>query len=79
MIPPDTLAQINNYVHHRGAPGAFLYAVLSNDLNAAFDQADDANRAGFAEIVAYVFNQLPMACRGSAQAVRNWLARPSTS
>jgi hypothetical protein len=77
MIPRDTFEQINKYVHDRIAPSPFLYAVLSNDLTVATARADGANRAAFDEIVAFVCDQLPLGCRGSAQAVRTWLAKRS--
>lgn len=72
-IPRDTLAQLDAYVDSRVPPGGFVYAVLSNDLYRAALKADDRNRAALADIAQHVESQLPMACRGSREAVEAWL------
>jgi hypothetical protein len=72
-IPQHTRYQLDEYVTNRIPPGGFVWAVLSNNLEVACRKADDANRAAFFEIVAYVFNELPISCRGSNEAVLDWL------
>ncbi len=74
-VPMDTLFQIRQYVDHRVPPGGFLFAVLSNDLYEAVGRADDLNRANLPAIAEYVRWNIPVACRGSVEAVRAWIGR----
>lgn len=53
--------------------GAFLQAVLENDLQGAIGRADPESLAGIKGIVAYVYNALPDKCWGSKENVAAWL------
>lgn len=66
---------LQSYVENRYPPGGFLHAVLSNDLIRACMKADDFNRHRLFDIVDYIYNNLPMNCYGSPEAVEKWLSR----
>lgn len=72
MIPEHTLAALNRYVERRIPPGGFLTAVLSNDLFGAVAQADSQNRVALADIVAYIYNEVPGNAWGSRDTVWRW-------
>ena len=61
------------YEIDRVTPGGFLLAVLQNDLIAAVGKADSENRGRLAEIVAWVYNNVPSCCYGSKAKVEAWL------
>jgi len=70
---------LDRYAEHHGETGSFLRAVLENNLKESFARADDDNARDMHEIVAYVYNELPGACWGSPERVREWLAqKPKT-
>jgi hypothetical protein len=74
-IPDYTIRTINNWVNDGWQPGGFVTAVLENDLAQAFARADDNNTRAMAEIVQYVWNEIPGNCWGSKQAVLLWKAK----
>ena len=61
------------YVQNGYRPGSFLCAVLRNDLIAAAENADDINRSLLYEWACFVYNAVPMAARGSQEAIDNWV------
>lgn len=65
---------IDRYVDHRIPTGGFLEAVLSNDLREAFGRADIQNRYLMFDIVSYLYSEVPSACWGSPERVKNWLS-----
>lgn len=71
-IPEHTAWSLARYVVLALPPGAFLTAVLQNDLHCAVVRGDDLNRAALAEISACVYNLLPGNCHGDAKAVARW-------
>ena len=75
-IPAHMMASLQRYVGKRIAPGHFLTAVLSNDLTEACSRADDVNIQILPAYVAYLYNEVPGACWGSPEAVREWLSQP---
>ena len=78
-IPEHTKHSLDAY-GKKGVPvGGFLFAVLSNDIFAAVGRADDANYRALGDIVKYVYNNLPMGCHGSEEAVERWLAQHSAA
>jgi hypothetical protein len=66
---------LRRYADHGIPTGDCLRAVLANDLMAAFSRADDNTGRYMAEIVAYVYNQLPSNCHGSYEIVDAWLRK----
>ena len=56
-------------------PGDFLRAVLENNLMEAFSRADGENTRDMAEIMEFVYNDMPVDCHGSREKVNAWLDR----
>jgi len=73
MIPDRTKQTIDDYVKHGWNPGGFVTAVLANDLMNSFGRADEENQVAMLSIVKYVYNNTPMSCHGSYEAVNAWL------
>mgnify|MGYP007057115489 CR=1 FL=1 len=73
-IPENTMNTLNMYVHDRIRTGGFLQSVLENDLMGAVAKSDNHNRLALADIVQYIYNEMPMGCWGSPQAVEDWLS-----
>jgi len=72
-IPEYTREGLIKYCREGIKPGSFLTAVLENDLMRATAQADKENREAIFEICKFVYNELPSACWGSREKVRNWI------
>lgn len=72
-VPHVTKKTIDDYVEHGYVPGSFVTAVLENNLMQAFGCADSNNTRYMRNICAYVYNDIPAACHGSPQKVRDWL------
>ena len=75
----STKDAIDRYIVDRIPPGSFLKAVLSNDLLESFARADEENKEDLAEIVAYLYNQIPSDAWGSPEKVRDWLSKREVS
>ena len=74
MIPGHIKASIDRYVKDRVPTGSFLHAVLTNNLFRAVARADNENLSHLPEIVTFVYNEIPSACWGSPEKVKEWLA-----
>lgn len=75
MMPLHLKSALDDYVNFRTPPGGFLEAVLENDLRESFSRADDISRFHLFDIVKYCYNDIPSACWGSRENVKNWLER----
>lgn len=73
MIPEHLKKSLDAYVERGRSCGAFLTAVLSNDLMEAFARADENNRLIMFDICKYVYNEIPPICWGSRDKVKNWI------
>ena len=73
--PVHILASINRYVEHGLRPGSFVTAVLSNDLAAAFQTADDESYRGLRDILRYIHQEISSTCWGSREKVEAWLKK----
>ena len=73
MIPDYTRQGIDAYVKERRPIGDFLTAVLTNNLRASFQTADEENRANLFYVVNYCYNEIPSDCWGSPEKVQAWL------
>jgi len=69
----STKEGLDRYAKYRITTGGFLYAILSNNLMKAMRHADAENREDIFEICQYVYDNLPVACYGSEDAVKAWL------
>lgn len=74
-IPQRTLDSIHRYVEHGIEPGSFVTAVLENNLVEAVGRADLENSAALADIVRYVYNEIPGQAWGNPNKVRAWLKK----
>ena len=74
-IPESTRETIDNWVAKGWLPGGFVTAVLQNDLQGAVGRADHHNIAALHSIVAYVYNECPSTCWGSAEKMQAWAKR----
>ena len=72
-IPQRTIDAINRYVNQKIETGAFLRAVLTNDLEKTILYADGENINVIPEIVSYIRNNIPYLSYGSEEIVNKWL------
>jgi hypothetical protein len=63
------------YIERGIVPGAFLTAVICNDLYQACVQADPINRRRLHDIVFWFYNNAPDDSWGSAEKMVAWIAR----
>ena len=66
---------LDRYVKDYVPTGGFLQAVLENDLMESFGRADSVNQQNMLNILKYLYNHVPMGCRGSKEKVKAWLAK----
>ncbi len=57
------------------AMGSFLRAVLTNDLQGAFDCADDENLAAIRGWITFLYNDAPGPCHGTKERLVEWHER----
>lgn len=72
-VPDSTMAALTRYVEHGVPTGDFLHAVLTNNLFVAVGRVDGPNLHALHAIVAWVYNEAPGACHGSAEKVAAWI------
>lgn len=75
FVPPHTHRALVEYIKHGRPLGHFCTAVVSNDLKAAVQRADDDNIVALPLIVAWLWNNAPSVCWGSPERVEEWIAR----
>lgn len=80
ILPDHCQDEMRCYIEHGIEPGAFLQAVLSNELVDAFACADHINCAAMADWANFLYNELPGrgpggpgAPWGSREAVQAWI------
>lgn len=73
LIPETTLIALRNYIDHGLRPGAFLEAVLRDDLYDTIDYADEQNLLALKDIVRAVNWATPGDGKGSAEAIEKWI------
>lgn len=73
LIPHHMHDCIRNYVMDGIEPGSFLAALLRNDLMEAFGRADESNARAMRGWATFLYNYVPMECRGSTSAIRAWI------
>ena len=74
-IMEEILGSLDRYVNHGTPTGGFLQSVLENDLFGAMSRADHVNKIRIHEICVYIYNNLPIGCYGSKEAVEQWLKK----
>jgi hypothetical protein len=75
LCPPTIVESLTSYAEAGVPTGAFLRAVLSNDLMEAVGRADWINGPAIAHILAYCYNNIPSASWGSEKKVDEWIAK----
>jgi hypothetical protein len=71
---PDRMADgITAYINNGRPLGGFLHKVFANDLVGAVGKADDENVNNLKAYAVYLYNEAPMDCWGSEEAVRYWM------
>lgn len=73
FIPAALHEGLANYVCYGYRPGAFLQAVLSNDLLGAYLRADELNRIMLEAIVMFLHKHVPECCWGNERKFDDWL------
>ena len=76
-LPEHMQGPMRRYIENGIPPGSFLRAVLSNDLRAAFQRADDINGPRIRDFVVFLYNEAPRGCYGSPSAVNEWKGLPN--
>lgn len=74
LIRPNIIESLKQYGNEHRPVGSFLRAFLSNDLMETVGRADEDNLSVIPQIAGYIYNELPIACHGSSEAVARWLA-----
>ena len=74
-IEPRFKNSIDLYVSHGVPTGAFLRAVLSNNLLEAIGRGDPMALQTLPHTVSYLYNKCPGICWGRLDKVAAWLAR----
>ena len=74
-VAQSTLASLEKYRDDRLHPGGWLRAILANDLSCAVGSAsvDNQSWAVLRDIVAWIYNNVPIVATGSYAAVDDWL------
>lgn len=72
-IPERMMESIEAYVEEGRPVGNFLSAVICNDLKLACMYADDENLQNIPAFIAYLYNEVPGACWGSKELMKEWL------
>lgn len=75
VFPEASAESLYEYVQNGRRTGDFLEAVLVNDLYAAVNSADSTNSNLLREYVMFLYNHVPMVCRGSLDRYRKWVER----
>lgn len=71
-IPAYMIDGLVAHVLHGQPTGDFLYALLMNDFMEAARRAEPSNVQCLGEWADVLYNDVPMQCRGSAEARRQW-------
>jgi hypothetical protein len=72
-IPPHMMKNINDYVENGSPLGGFLRAVFANDFIKAVCSADAENFELIKTYASYVNWEVPYACHGSYEKVKEWM------
>lgn len=75
-VPAHLHGGLLDYLTARHPPGAFLTAVLANNLREAIRRADPESRALIAEIVTFLWWFAPADSWGSVETMAAWVTDP---
>jgi hypothetical protein len=71
-LTDQNLAPLHNWVDTGWLPAGFLQTVMANDLIGAVERADAENIHKIPAYIAWLYNQAPSDCWGSAKKIRAW-------
>ena len=74
-LSEEHLKPLREYIATGRLPGAFLQAVLKNDLRDAAARADLFNRRRLWDYVQFLYQEAPMHCWGSPELVMKYSER----
>ena len=72
-IPEHMINVVLGYFTDHRRPGAFLQALLKNDLMEACARADDTNAAALTVWASFLYSEAPSGSFGSPEKVEAWL------
>ena len=75
FVRDDMQRALDDYRDHGVPLGDFLRAVVCNDFLGACGRADSGNAENLPAFAGYLYNEMPLACRGSMEAYNNWILR----
>lgn len=78
LIPEHMMAALADYIERGLKPGDFLCAVIRNDMVEARARADIGNLRALQAYAAYLYDEAPAECWGSAEKMEAWMARFTT-
>jgi len=73
LLPEHMRGGMRRYIEQGILPGGFLQAVLSDSLSQSGMRADDVNRERLLDYAHFLYEEAPLACWGSEEAVRKWV------
>jgi hypothetical protein len=79
LIPDYMIGGLRRYIEYGVPPGSFLTALLSNDLRATFERADDENRRCVENYVRFLYSYAPSQCWGSPARFDAWCKKGGLS
>lgn len=71
-IPPSIKRGMVDHIKHGAPTGAYLTAVLANDLADAVARADEGSLAAVRDTMSWLCNYAPPECWGSPEKVQQW-------
>jgi len=72
-VPEYMQPGLKRYIENGIRPGDFLYAVLCNDLVAAYLNADDTNRKYLGNYAWWLIQECPIGAWGDKDTVEKWM------
>ena len=78
-IPEHLLDGLERYGKHGIPVGAFLRAILENDLEGAVITATPESMKALLPLIRFVKNQMPFLCSGSPEKVEEWIQKQEVS
>lgn len=74
-VPAHLIPGLVRYIVYGIPTGDFLRAVLSDNLMDAMGRADEETAERMKQICSFLYHHSPAACRGSDEAVTQWIVR----
>lgn len=78
-IPHHMRGVIERYVMNGIPMGSFLTAIFANDFMEAAGRADSENILALAAYARFLYNSVPSQCKGSYEAVDQWIGQGGLS